>query len=64
MSGAVTDETRKTVAGTDVLLFYALEGRFHPDVSLKTRTDAGGKFTFQGVEAAKFILADNLQTRK
>lgn len=29
----------------------------HPDIALKTSTDADGKFTFHRVEAAKFILA-------
>jgi hypothetical protein len=60
VSGIVIDETGKPVADTDVLLFYALDGRFHPDVLVKTRTDARGIFSFHRVEAAKFILAAQL----
>jgi hypothetical protein len=41
----------------DVLFFYALDSRFHPEVYLRTRTDALGNFSLQRVEAAKFILA-------
>jgi hypothetical protein len=57
VSGSVIDVTGKPIAGSDVLLFYALDGRFHPDVLLKVRTDASGNFSLQRVEAARFILA-------
>ena len=43
-----------------MFLFYALGGHFHPDVALKTCTDAEGKFSFHRVEAAKFILSAQL----
>ena len=43
-----------------MFLFYALDGHFHPDVALKTCTDADGKFSFHRVEAAKFILSAQL----
>jgi hypothetical protein len=57
VSGSVLDDAGKPVPRTDVFLFYALDGHYHPDVFLKTRTDASGKFSFQRVEAARFILA-------
>jgi hypothetical protein len=57
VSGKVIDNAGKPVPRTDVLLFYALDGRYHPDVFLRTRTDTFGEFTFPRVEAAKFILA-------
>jgi hypothetical protein len=41
----------------EVSLFYALDGRFHPDLMLRTHTDAMGRFTFHRVEPAKYILA-------
>jgi hypothetical protein len=57
VSGDVIDETGKPIPSADVFLYYALDGRFHPDVFLRTQTDALGKFSFYRVEAAKFILA-------
>ena len=57
ISGGVIDETGKPVPSADVRLYYALDGQFHPDVLLRTQTDALGKFTFYSVETAKFILA-------
>jgi hypothetical protein len=57
VSGRVIDDAGKPVSWTDVFLFYAFDGHYHPDVFLKTRTDASGKFSFPRVEAAKFILA-------
>jgi len=47
-----------------VSLFYSLDGHFHPDVALKTRTDVDGKFSFHRVEAAKFILSAQLAGSK
>src|SRR5579864_1173342 len=60
VSGGVSDEAGTAISGVDVFLFYALDGHFHPDVALKTRTDAGGKFSFHRVEAANFILSAQL----
>ena len=60
VSGDVSDETGTAISGVDVFLFYALDGHFHPDVALKTRTDAEGKFRFHRVEAASFILSVQL----
>ena len=57
VSGRVIDGAEKPVSGTDVFLFYALDGHYDPDVFLRTRTDTFGKFSFPRVEAAKFILA-------
>jgi len=57
VSGNVRDQTGMSIPGADVFLYYALDGRFHPDVFLKTRTDAVGEFTFHRVSPAKFILA-------
>ena len=60
VSGSVSDESGTPISGAEVFLFYALDGHFHPDVALKTRTDLNGKFSFHRVEAAKFILAVQL----
>jgi hypothetical protein len=57
VSGIVIDDAGKPIRSINVLLFYALDGKFHPDILLRTRTDALGKFHFDRVEAAKFILA-------
>ena len=57
VSGNVLDQTGRSVPGVEVFLYYALDGRFHPDVFLKTRTDAVGGFAFHRVEPVKFILA-------
>lgn len=57
VSGDVLDQEGMSVPGVEVFLYYALDGRFHPDVFLKTRTDAAGGFTFHRVSPAKFILA-------
>jgi len=57
VSGAVSDEAGTAISGVEVSLFYALDGHFHPDVALETRTDADGKFSFHRVEAAKFVLS-------
>jgi hypothetical protein len=57
VSGKVIDQTGAPIQSVDVSLFYALDGRFHPEVLLRTRTDAMGRFTFHRVESAKFILA-------
>lgn len=57
VSGGVSDEAGTAISGVEVFLFYAIDGHFHPDVALKTRTDADGKFSFHRVEAANFILA-------
>jgi hypothetical protein len=57
VSGGVFDEAGAPISGADVFLFYALDGHFHPDVALKTCTDADGRFSFHRVEAAKFILS-------
>ena len=58
--GSVSDESGTPTSGAEVFLFYALDGRFHPDVVLKTRTDANGRFSFHRVEAAKYILSAQL----
>jgi hypothetical protein len=60
ISGSVSDESGTPISGARVILFYALDGDFHPDVALKTRTDANGRFSFHRVEAAKFILSARL----
>lgn len=60
VSGIVSDESGKPISGAEVFLFYALDGHFHPDVFLKTRTGVGGKFSFHRVEAAKFVLSAQL----
>jgi hypothetical protein len=57
VSGNVIDDAGNPIPSMNVLLFYALDGKFHPDILLRTRTDALGKFNFDRVEAAKFILA-------
>jgi hypothetical protein len=57
VGGNVIDNAGKPIPSVNVLLFYALDGKFHPDSLLRTRTDALGKFSFDRVEAAKFILA-------
>jgi hypothetical protein len=57
VSGNVIDDAGKPIPSMNVLLFYTLDGKFHPDDFLRTRTDALGKFKFDRVEAAKFILA-------
>jgi hypothetical protein len=60
VSGGVFDEAETPISGAEVFLFYALDGHFHPDVVLKTWTEADGRFSFHGVEAAKFILSTQL----
>ena len=60
VSGSVSEESGTPISGAEVFLFYALDGHFHPDVTLKTRTDADGRFSFHRVEAAKFILSAQL----
>ena len=60
VSGGVLDEAGRPISGAEVFLFYALDGHFHPDVVLKTRTEADGRFTFHRVEAAKYILSAQL----
>jgi len=60
VSGRVFDEAGAPLSAADVFLFYALDGHFHPDVALTTRTDADGRFTFHRVEAAKFIMSSQL----
>jgi len=57
VSGAIIGAAGAAVAGADVYLFYALTGEYRPEVALKTRTDANGRFTFHRVEAARFILS-------
>jgi hypothetical protein len=57
VSGNVIDENGKPVPNSDVFLFYALDGEYHPDVLLRTRTDSLGRFNFDRVETAKYILA-------
>jgi hypothetical protein len=57
VTGNVIDHAGKPIADSDVLFFYALDSRFHPEVYLRTHTDALGNFSLQRVEAAKFILA-------
>jgi len=60
VSGRVSAETGTAISRVEVFLFYALDGHFHPDVALKTRTGSDGKFRFDRVEAANFILAARL----
>jgi 5-hydroxyisourate hydrolase-like protein (transthyretin family) len=60
VSGSVIDQVGTPIQNVDVSLFYALDGRFHPDLLLQTRTDAIGRFTFHRVESAKYILATEL----
>lgn len=60
VSGNVINHAGKPLPNVNVILFYALDGQFHPDVLLRTRSDALGKFTFSRVEAATFILAAQL----
>jgi hypothetical protein len=60
VSGSVSDEAGTPISGAEVFLFYALDGHFHPDVALKTWTDANGRYSFNRVEAAKFILSAQL----
>jgi hypothetical protein len=60
VSGSVSEGSGTPISGAEVFLFYALDGHFHPDVALKTRTDLNGKFSFHRVEAAKFILSAQL----
>lgn len=57
VSGSATDDGGRPVPETDVFLFYALDGHYHPDGFMRTRTDATGRFRFPRVEAAKFVLA-------
>ncbi len=57
VSGIVVAAAGAPVSGADVFLIYALTGECIPEVALKTRTDAKGRFTFDRVEAASFILA-------
>jgi len=57
VSGSVIDDAGKPLSGTDVFLFYALDGHYHSDVFLRSRTDVFGKFSFPRVEAAKFVVA-------
>jgi hypothetical protein len=56
LSGKIVSDSEVPVQGAEVFLFYALDGQYHPDVFLRTRTDASGRFRFPRVEAAKFIL--------
>jgi hypothetical protein len=60
VSGSVSERSGTPISGAEVFLFYALDGHFHPNVALKTRTDLNGKFSFHRVEAAKFILSARL----
>jgi hypothetical protein len=62
VSGKAVDEDGVPFSAADVFLFYALDGLFHPEVALRTRTDADGRFTFHRVEAAKFILSVQLSS--
>jgi hypothetical protein len=62
VSGSVYDESGTPISGAEVFLFYALDGHFHPDVALKTRTNGDGRFSFNGAEAAKFILSAQLSS--
>lgn len=57
VSGRVVGDAGIALPGTTVTLFYALDGRYHPDVLLRTKTDKSGSFSFSHVESAKFILA-------
>ncbi len=56
VSGKAVNQAGVPVAGLEMRLFYALDGQFHPEVALKTRTDSNGRFSFHRVEAAKYIL--------
>lgn len=64
VSGAVIDAVGAPISGVDVFLFFALDGKFHPEFALKTRTDANGRFTFYRAEAAKFVLSAQLAASK
>ncbi len=44
------------VPGLEMFLHYALGGKFEKSVALKTRTDEHGRFSFNRVEAARYIL--------
>lgn len=57
VSGSVIDQTGMPLPDVEVFLYYALDSRFHPDAFLRTRTITEGKFTFNRVDSAKFILA-------
>jgi hypothetical protein len=57
VAGNVIDGTGKPVSDSDMFLYYALDGHFHPEVALETHADKSGKFSFHRVEAAKFILS-------
>jgi hypothetical protein len=57
VTGTVVGAAGAPVSGADVFLFYALDGEYRPEVALRTRTDANGRFIFDRVEAAKFILS-------
>ena len=60
VSGTVVDAVGAAVSGADVYLFYARDGKYHPEVALKTRTDANGRSAFHRVEAGKFVLSTEL----
>jgi hypothetical protein len=62
VSGKAVNQAGRPIAGMEVLLFYALDGQFHPEVALKTRTNSNGRFSFHHVEAAKYILVAHAQT--
>lgn len=64
VSGAVIDAVGAPISGVDVFLFFALDGKFHPEFALKTRTDANGRFTFYRAEASKFVLSAQLAASK
>jgi hypothetical protein len=56
VSGRVVDRDGRGMAGRELFLFYALDGQFHPEIALKIRSEKDGSFSFDRVEAAKFIL--------
>jgi len=62
VSGNAVTQAGIPAAGIEMILFYALDGRFHPEVELKTRTDGSGKFSFHRVEAAKYILVAQVES--
>jgi len=56
VSGQAVNQAGAPLAGMKLLLFYALDGQFHPQVALKAETDHQGRFSFHRVEEAKYIL--------
>lgn len=56
VSGQATTEAGSPVPGLEIFLHYALDGKFEKSVALRTRTDDHGRFSFNRVEAAKYIL--------